>query len=132
MSGAFGDRTSRETGGILGDGKLTTKSMTRNCTRGSGVWTTVTNTRAQPESTKLIRPLLRKLKKCRDPDRADLVALQKARREMAAQKEPRRPKAEGDGATLGGDAVVVGGNNAREAKRRKVAEGDDVFGPALG
>ncbi|KAL0932556.1 cyclin ccl1 [Colletotrichum truncatum] len=85
-----------------------------------------------PESTKLIRPLLRKLKKCRDPDRADLVALQKARRELAAQKEPRRPKVEGDGAAFGGDSGATGGNDAREAKRRKVAEGDDVFGPALG
>ncbi|KAF9869889.1 cyclin ccl1 [Colletotrichum karsti] len=85
-----------------------------------------------PESTKLIKPLLRKLRKCRDPDRADLVALQKARRELAAQKEPRRQKAEGDGVAVGGDSGVAGGNEAREAKRRKVAEGDDVFGPALG
>ncbi|KAF4830493.1 Cyclin CCL1 [Colletotrichum tropicale] len=86
----------------------------------------------QPESTKLIRPLLRKLKKCRDPDRADLVALQKARREMAAQKEPRRPKVEGDGSAFGGEIAAANGNDAREAKRRKVAEGgDDVFGPAL-
>ncbi|KAF6829325.1 cyclin ccl1 [Colletotrichum musicola] len=84
-----------------------------------------------PESTKLIRPLLRKLKKCRDPDRADLVALQKARRELAAQKEPRLPQAVSDGAVFGGEGGVAG-NDAREAKRRRVAGGDDVFGPALG
>ncbi|GJC90934.1 cyclin CCL1 [Colletotrichum tofieldiae] len=85
-----------------------------------------------PESTKLIKPLLRKLKKCRDPDRADLVALQKARRELASQKDSRRPKAEGDGALFGGDGGALGGNDARDAKRRKVTENDDVFGPALG
>ncbi|KAK2053661.1 cyclin ccl1 [Colletotrichum caudatum] len=80
----------------------------------------------------LIKPLLRKLKKCRDPDRADLVALQKTRRELASQKDPRRPKAEGDGALFGGNGGALGGNDARDVKRRKVAEGDDVFGPALG
>ncbi|OLN89655.1 Cyclin CCL1 [Colletotrichum chlorophyti] len=84
-----------------------------------------------PECTKLMKPLLRKLKKCRDPDRADLVALQKARRELASQKDPRRPKAEGDGAVFGGDGSALGAIDAREAKRRKVADGDDVFGPAL-
>lgn len=51
---------------------------------------------------------------------------------MAAQKEPRRPKAEGDGSAFGGEIAAANGNDAREAKRRKVAEGgDDVFGPAL-
>ncbi|TQN65271.1 Cyclin CCL1 [Colletotrichum shisoi] len=85
-----------------------------------------------PESTKLIKPLLRKLKKCSDPDRADLVALQKARRELASQKDSRRPKAEGDGAVFSGDGGALNGNDARDAKRRKVGEGDDVFGPALG
>ncbi|WYZ46828.1 hypothetical protein EsH8_IX_001053 [Colletotrichum jinshuiense] len=84
-----------------------------------------------PESTKLIKPLLRKLKRCRDPDRADLVALQKARRELASQKETRRPKAESDGTTFGADIGVLGGNDARDAKRRKVTESDDVFGGAL-
>ncbi|TDZ35584.1 Cyclin CCL1 [Colletotrichum spinosum] len=84
------------------------------------------------ESTKLIKPLLRKLKKCRDPDRADLVALQRARREMAAQKEIRQPKAGGDASVFGSEIGTAGGNDAREAKRRKMAEGDDVFGPALG
>lgn len=86
----------------------------------------------QVEATKVIKPLIRKLKRCRDPDRADLVALQKARRELASQKETRIPKAEGDGSVFGGNGGGLGGNEARDAKRRKVTEGDDVFGPTLG
>lgn len=81
----------------------------------------------QVEATKVIKPLIRKLKRCRDPDRADLVALQKARRELASQKETRIPKAEGDGSVFGGNGGGLGGNEARDAKRRKVTEGDDVF-----
>ena len=76
---------------------------------------------------KAIKALRRKLIKCRDPDRADLVALQKARREQAAQK----PKAKG-GANADEKVFGNGINEERESKRRKVAlDGGDIFGPPL-
>jgi len=77
-----------------------------------------------------MRPLNKKLRKCRDPDRVDLVALQKARREQALQKT--KPKA-----TLKEDSDVFGANNTlikdeeRDIKRRKVTPGADMFGPPL-
>ena len=75
----------------------------------------------------MVKPLNRKLKKCRDPDRVDLIALQKARREQALLKTKAKPTANEDGAVLG-----VSKDDERESKRRKVASnGDDVFGPAL-
>lgn len=40
----------------------------------------------QAETVKSMKPLRKKLQKCRDPDRADLVALQQARREQAMNK----------------------------------------------
>ncbi|KAI0470756.1 cyclin ccl1 [Xylariaceae sp. FL0804] len=74
-----------------------------------------------PESNKAVKPLNRKLKKCRDPDRVDLVALQKARREQAVQKAKAKPG-------LNDDNVF----GEPDTKRRKVAaNGDDVFGPPL-
>ncbi|KXH35729.1 cyclin ccl1 [Colletotrichum simmondsii] len=69
------------------------------------------------EATKVIKPLIRKLKRCRDPDRADLVALQKARRELASQKETRIPKGEGDGG-------VGGARGASPSSRRMTGETD--------
>lgn len=71
-----------------------------------------------------MKPLRRKLQKCRDPDRADLVALQRARREQAVTK-PKKPPGPNDGA-------VFGDADPRDAKRRKVENTDDMFGPALG
>ncbi|KAI1396450.1 cyclin-like protein [Hypoxylon fuscum] len=79
------------------------------------------------ESTKAAKMLRRKLTKCRDPDRVDLVALQKARREQAAQK----PKGKED--TKPDDKIFGNGvNDERESKRRKVAPIADPFGPPLG
>jgi cyclin H len=80
----------------------------------------------QQETNKAIKPLIRKLKKCRDPDRVDLVALQKARREQSEKKKPK--------AGLKDDAAVFGGALGEpDAKRRKTAiNGDDPFGPPLG
>lgn len=75
----------------------------------------------QPETSKSWKPLRRKLQRCRDPDRVDLVTLQKARREQALNKE----KSSGNE-----DSNVFGGEN-REAKRRKVDKADDPFGPPL-
>ncbi|KAI1377075.1 cyclin-like protein [Hypoxylon crocopeplum] len=80
-----------------------------------------------PECTKAIKTVRRKLAKCRDPDRVDLVALQKARREQAAQK----PKAKGP---ANPDEDIFGNVNIgeRESKRRRVAQkGEDPFGPPL-
>ncbi|KAI2607801.1 cyclin-like protein [Hypoxylon sp. NC1633] len=79
-----------------------------------------------PDSTKSIRVIRKKLTKCRDPDRVDLVALQKARREQAAQK----PKAKSG---VNPDENVFGNGNIqeRELKRRKVVNGEDLFGPPL-
>ncbi|KAL1900368.1 hypothetical protein Cpir12675_000950 [Ceratocystis pirilliformis] len=63
------------------------------------------------ECNKALRPLQKKLRKCRDPDRIDLVKLQKARRELSTRVEKEDEK-------------------AREAKRRKVST-EDPFGPPL-
>ncbi|KAL5598742.1 hypothetical protein BROUX41_003921 [Berkeleyomyces rouxiae] len=63
------------------------------------------------ECNKALRPLQKKLRKCRDPDRIDLVKLQKARRELSTRVEKEDDK-------------------ARETKRRKVSV-EDPFGPPL-
>ncbi|KAI0160059.1 cyclin-like protein [Hypoxylon sp. FL1284] len=79
------------------------------------------------ESTKAIKVLRKKLTKCRDPDRVDMVALQKARREQASQNQ--KPK---DRPSNGDEKVFGNGNNQeRESKRRKVTTDGDVFGPPL-
>ena len=75
----------------------------------------------------MMKPLRRKLNKCRDPDRADLVALQNARRTMATKT------AKSKESSLQDDAAVFGG----DLKRRKVEDGKggkaaDMFGPTLG
>ncbi|CEJ92896.1 hypothetical protein VHEMI08523 [[Torrubiella] hemipterigena] len=79
------------------------------------------------DTIKVIKRLRKKLRKCRDPDRADLVALQKARREQAMNK----PKPSNGGQMLA-DAAVFGDAESREAKRRKLEAANDMFGPALG
>ncbi|KAI1390493.1 cyclin-like protein [Hypoxylon trugodes] len=80
-----------------------------------------------PETTKAMKALRKKLAKCRDPDRVDLVALQKARREQAAQKPKAKEDADGDGKVFGNGTL-----DERESKRRKVAQnGGDIFGPPL-
>lgn len=72
-----------------------------------------------------MKPLRRKLQKCCDPDRADLVALQRARREQASGKD----KARGISSE---DMNIFGTSETRDAKRRKTEKTEDVFGPALG
>ncbi|KAF7538170.1 hypothetical protein G7054_g3126 [Neopestalotiopsis clavispora] len=76
------------------------------------------------ETNKAMKPLVKKLKKCRDPDRVDLVALQKARREQAEKKKP-KPGLKDDGAVFGGSL------GEPEAKRRKTINADDPFGPPI-
>jgi cyclin H len=81
------------------------------------------NFRSKPDNVKHLKPLRRRLKHSRDPDRADLVALQKARRDYAAQKEKKTEDAN--------DGAVFGEAELRDAKRRKLEKQDDVFGPPL-
>lgn len=72
---------------------------------------------------KAMRALRKKLQRCRDPDRANLVNLQRARREQAMKKEKKPPGPD--------DGTVFGDGEAREAKRLKVEKADDPFGPPL-
>ncbi|TLD10318.1 hypothetical protein PgNI_06699 [Pyricularia grisea] len=88
------------------------------------------------EAGELFKPLTKRLKKCRDPDRSDLVALQKARRERALNSadsdDERDPGKKNKKATIEGDGSVFGGPvgaDARDPKRRKVS--NDPFGPPL-
>ena len=67
--------------------------------------------------------LRKKLQRCRDPDRANLVSLQKARREQALKKEKK--------ATGQSDGAVFGDGGDRDAKRVKLEKADDMFGPPL-
>lgn len=84
-----------------------------------------------PELVKSLKPLRKKLQKCRDTDRADLVALQRARREQATTKVKKPATGTGtvqsDGAVFG-EAMAV---DARDTKRRKLEGGGDLFGPPL-
>ncbi|CAK7218279.1 hypothetical protein SBRCBS47491_003456 [Sporothrix bragantina] len=94
----------------------------------------------QPESNNIIKPLLKKLKLCRDPDRFNLVALQQSKKQGAVKSYVKGGMAE-DGAVFGKSLSSVpanGGSGAtntpdslHEAKRRKVAKLDDPFGPPL-
>ncbi|KAF4121949.1 cyclin H [Geosmithia morbida] len=68
------------------------------------------------ETAKSMKPLRKKLQKCRDPDRVDLVALQKARREQAMNKEVKKPTSKSDN-PFGGDLKSI--------------KADDPFGGAL-
>ncbi|KAI1347972.1 cyclin ccl1 [Xylaria sp. FL0043] len=82
-------------------------------------------------SKETMKPLNKKLKKCRDPDRVDLVALQKARREQAQQKTKPKAPIKDDGAVFGTSNGTIK-DDEREAKRRRVAAGGgDMFGPPL-
>ncbi|CAK7275020.1 hypothetical protein SEPCBS57363_006464 [Sporothrix epigloea] len=95
----------------------------------------------QPESNNMIKPLLKKLKLCRDPDRSNLVALQQAKKQGAV-KSYNKGRLDEDGAVFGKSLGSVPASNGsssannmtdslHEAKRRKVAKLDDPFGPAL-
>lgn len=77
-----------------------------------------------------MKPLIKKLKKCRDPDRFDLIGLHKKRLEFRGEKDsgPSKNSVEDDGAVFGGSLSKV--DPDRESKRRKVAP-EDPFGPAL-
>lgn len=93
--------------------------------RFAGFWATA-------EARKISRPLLKKLAKCRDPDRWDLVALQKARREQALAREEAEDGEGGGGGdgTVQGDGTVFMDIDDRDAKRRKV-KAEDPFGGML-
>ncbi|KAI1126947.1 cyclin ccl1 [Nemania abortiva] len=83
-------------------------------------------------SKETMKPLNKKLRKCRDPDRVDLVALQKARREQAMQKTKAKVAIKEDGDVFGKSNGDIK-DDEREAKRRRVAAGagGDIFGPPL-
>ncbi|CAK7241301.1 MAG: hypothetical protein STHCBS139747_002761 [Sporothrix thermara] len=85
----------------------------------------------QPESNNIIKPLLKKLKLCRDPDRFNLVALQQAKKQGAVKAYTKGGMPE-DGAVFGKSLTAVPpADSLHEAKRRKVAKLDDPFGPPL-
>ncbi|KAK3308408.1 cyclin-like protein [Chaetomium strumarium] len=92
-------------------------------------WTNKTVIKAQ------ITPLRKKLNKCHDPERWNLVELQRARREQASKKADSEDGDAEDGpagGTVEADGAVFGGPLPRDSKRRKVGKGlDDPFGPAL-
>ncbi|KAF7561317.1 hypothetical protein G7046_g2810 [Stylonectria norvegica] len=75
------------------------------------------------EIIKGMKPLRKKLQKCRDPDRANLVNLQRARREQVIKKEKKVDEPDGN--------ALFGDGNLRDPKRIKLEKADDVFGPAL-
>lgn len=90
-------------------------------------------THIQPESMNLIKPIMKKLRKCRDPDRFDLIALHKKRlefREKETGPTGKNSTVEDDGTVFGGGGTAAAKTTDRESKRRKVAL-QDPFGPAL-
>lgn len=106
-----------------------------------------TKTHPSPKQRAVIKaqitPLRKKLNKCRDPERWNLVELQRARREQAAKKsdsEDGDPDDRGDknNNNANSDAAVFGDALPRDPKRRRVlGEGqkgkglDDPFGGPL-
>lgn len=83
----------------------------------------LTRVTTKPEVVKSMKPLRKKLQKCRDPDRASLVELQRARREQVVTNAKT--------ADAANDGTASGNADARGAKRRKVEQAEDPFGPAL-
>lgn len=84
-----------------------------------------------PDSNQITRPLLRKLKKCHDPDRWNLVELQRARRQQVKENAE---EDEGHGArgSLDGDGAVFGDVDEHAVKRRKVTKApENPFGGPL-
>jgi cyclin H len=79
-----------------------------------------------------IQPIRKKLAKCRDPDRYNLVELQRARREQAGNRsDSEEDEPEDNGRSLEKDAAVFGDALPRDTKRRKVVKTEDPFGPPL-
>ncbi|KAK0636031.1 cyclin-like protein [Bombardia bombarda] len=78
-----------------------------------------------------IQPIRKKLRKCCDPDRSNLVELQRRRREQALRKADSEDEDNPDGDRAEMDAAVFGGDLAQNnnTKRRKVVE--DPFGGPL-
>ncbi|KAK4096725.1 cyclin-like protein [Parathielavia hyrcaniae] len=82
-----------------------------------------------------IAPLRKKLTKCHDPDRWNLVELQRVRREQAAKKAGGgggSDDGEPDDRTLDGDAAVFGEALPVPPKRRKVGAGATGGGAGQG
>lgn len=78
-----------------------------------------------------MKPLNKKLRKCRDPDRFDLIGLHKKRLEFREKEAGGAKNAvDDDGAVFGANSEASKGDVDREPKRLRVA-GDDPFGPPL-
>lgn len=91
-----------------------------------------TDSPRQIEANNLVKPINRKLKKCRDPDRFDLIGLHKKRLEFR-EKElsgAHKGSVDNDGAVFGGGSEATKGDADRESKRRKMGR-EDPFGPPL-
>ncbi|GAB1314731.1 Cyclin [Madurella fahalii] len=91
-------------------------------------WTNKTVYKAQ------LQPLRKKLNKCRDPERSNLVGLQRARRQQAAHKDESDDEDGLDGGKgptgrLEDDEAVFGDADVKGQKVKK--EMEDPFGPAL-
>ncbi|KAK3941008.1 cyclin-like protein [Diplogelasinospora grovesii] len=83
-----------------------------------------------------VQPIRKKLNKCKDPDRWNLVELQRARREQALKRADSEEREDGGGGTgtIDDDGAVFGDvAPQRDPKRRKVvAKGlEDPFGGPL-
>ena len=80
-----------------------------------------------------MKPLIKKLKKCHDPDRWDLIALQKQKREQALQAEDENEGEGGEGAEGKKKKKRSTGVTAPLGldMRSQKPERDDPFGPPL-
>ncbi|CAN8095276.1 unnamed protein product [Discula destructiva] len=85
-----------------------------------------------PEANDLLKPLTKKLRKCRDPDRFDLIALHKKRLEFREKEAAGgvAGKSIQDDDVFGPGTAQSKSEADREAKRRRPAA-EDPFGPAL-
>lgn len=78
-----------------------------------------------------IQPIRKKLAKCRDPDRYNLVELQRTRREQAGNHSDSDDEDDTHAKSLEKDAAVFGDALLPDSKRRKVIKTEDPFGPPL-
>ncbi|KXX76243.1 Cyclin CCL1 [Madurella mycetomatis] len=91
-------------------------------------WTNKTVYKAQ------LQPLRKKLNKCRDPERSNLVGLQRARRQQAAHRDESDDEdgldgGKGPAGRLKDDEAVFGDADVKGRKVKR--EMEDPFGPAL-
>lgn len=84
-----------------------------------------------------LQPLRKKLNKCRDPERSNLVGLQRARRQQAAHRDDSDDEdgpdtaMRGAGGSLAEDEAVFGDADVRKGKGQARKGLGDPFGPPL-